>query len=235
MDSSPHETKPVINTASGAVQGRYRRGATLFAGIPYAEAPIGTLRFAPPTPKQPWTGIRDARSFSKAAPQLPGEGLTSRIPVNWNEDCLSLNIVTPATDHTKRPVYVWIHGGAYQHGQGATPWYDGSSFAIRGDIVVVTINYRLGAFGFCHLSPHLGEQFESAGINGFLDQLAAINWVRENIAAFGGDPDQITIGGESAGAFSVCNLLASPEAQGLFHKAIAQSGADQNIHDPDAG
>ena len=226
---------PLAQTACGTVRGRHRRGVQLFAGIPYAEPPVGDRRFAPPTPHDSWDGTRDALRFGKAAPQLPGEGLTNRVLLAWDEDCLTLNVVTPAADDARRPVYVWIHGGAYQHGQGATPWYDGTSFAIRGDIVVVTINYRLGALGFCHLSPHLGDRFASAGVNGFLDQLAALGWVRDNIAAFGGDPDRVTVGGESAGAFSVCNVLASPHAAGLVHRAIAQSGAAHNTHDPESG
>ena len=226
---------PLAQTACGTVRGRHRRGVQLFAGIPYAEPPVGDRRFAPPTPHDSWDGTRDALRFGKAAPQLPGEGLTNRVLLAWDEDCLTLNVVTPAADDARRPVYVWIHGGAYQHGQGATPWYDGTSFATRGDIVVVTINYRLGALGFCHLSPHLGDRFASAGVNGFLDQLAALGWVRDNIAAFGGDPDRVTVGGESAGAFSVCNVLASPHAAGLVHRAIAQSGAAHNTHDPESG
>ena len=226
---------PLAQTACGTVRGRHRRGVQLFAGIPYAEPPVGDRRFAAPTPHDSWDGTRDALRFGKAAPQLPGEGLTNRVLLAWDEDCLTLNVVTPAADDARRPVYVWIHGGAYQHGQGATPWYDGTSFAIRGDIVVVTINYRLGALGFCHLSPHLGDRFASAGVNGFLDQLAALGWVRDNIAAFGGDPDRVTVGGESAGAFSVCNVLASPHATGLVHRAIAQSGAAHNTHDPESG
>lgn len=226
---------PLAQTACGTVRGRHRRGVQLFAGIPYAEPPVGDRRFAAPTPHDSWDGTRDALRFGKAAPQLPGEGLTNRVLLAWDEDCLTLNVVTPAADDARRPVYVWIHGGAYQHGQGATPWYDGTSFAIRGDIVVVTINYRLGALGFCHLSPHLGDRFASAGVNGFLDQLAALGWVRDNIAAFGGDPDRVTVGGESAGAFSVCNVLASPHAAGLVHRAIAQSGAAHNTHDPESG
>lgn len=226
---------PLAHTTAGPVRGRHRQGVELFAGIPYAAPPVGSRRFAPPAPPEPWDGARDARRFGKSAPQLPGEGLTNRVPVNWDEDCLTLNVVTPAADDGHRPVYVWIHGGAYLHGQGSTPWYDGTPFAVRGDIVVVTINYRLGALGFCDLSSHLGEGFRSTGLNGFLDQLAALEWVRDNIAAFGGDPDQVTVGGESAGAFSVCNVLASPHGDGLVHRAIAQSGAAHNAHDPEAG
>ena len=227
--------EPLAGTTSGTVRGRMRRGVCLFGGIPYAAPPVGDRRFAPPAPHPAWDGVRDCRRFGRAAPQLPGEGLTNQAPVSWDEDCLTLNVVTPACDDALRPVYFWIHGGGYLHGQGATPWYDGTSFATGGDIVVVTVNYRLGAFGFCHLGPHLGDAFASAGLNGTLDQVAALRWVGDNIAAFGGDPDRVTVGGESAGAFSVANLLASPATGGLFHRAIAQSGAAHHVHDPDAG
>ena len=227
---------PTAQVAEGTLKGRHRKGVELFAGIPYAAPPTGDRRFRAPEPPEPWDGVRDARRFGPAAPQLPGAGLTSNFEVRWDEDCLTLNIVTPdctiPDGGAGRPVYVWIHGGAYKHGQGATPWYDGTSFATRGDIVVVTINYRLGALGFCDLASHLGDDFATCGINGTLDQLAALQWVQANIAAFGGDPGRITIGGESAGAFSVCNLLAMEAADGLFHRAIAQSGACHHTFGP---
>ena len=219
----------------GVLRGRSRRGIELFAGIPYAAPPTGSSRFRAPKPPEPWEGTRDARRFGPAAPQLPGTGLTSNFEVPWDEDCLTLNVVTPACDQARRPVYVWIHGGSYKHGQGATPWYDGTSFATRGDLVVVTINYRLGALGFCDLGSHLGNDFATCGINGTLDQVAALNWIKANIGSFGGDPDCITVGGESAGAFSVCNLLAMEAASGLFHRAIAQSGACHHTFDPTEG
>ena len=226
---------PIAKTQFGDLIGRYRNDVELFAGIPYASPPVGEMRFAPPGPPEPWEGLREAKRFSPASPQLPGEGLTDRVPVRWDEDCLYLNVVTPQSDNSMRPVYVWIHGGAYRRGQGGVPWYDGTSFSIRGDIVVVTINYRLGAFGFTDLGSHYGDEFSSSGLNGLLDQIAALKWVKKNIISFGGDPDQVTIGGESAGAFSVANLLASPLSKGLFQQAIAQSGAAYHIHDPEAG
>ncbi len=231
---------PVVRVAQGELRGRHRRGVQLFAGIPYAAPPTGDRRFRAPEPPEPWDGVRDARRFGPAAPQLPGEGLTNRVPIPWDEDCLTLNVVTPSCgpserDGRLRPVYVWIHGGAYKHGQGSTPWYDGTSFATRGDVVVVTINYRLGALGFCALDSHLGDDFATCGINGTLDQVAAVRWVSENVAAFGGDPDRITIGGESAGAFSVSNLLAMPSTRGLFRRAIAQSGGLHHTFDPAEG
>lgn len=208
--------------------GRERGGVQLYAGIPYAAAPVGDCRFAPPAPREPWPGVRDATRFGPAAPQRPGEGLTNAVAVPWDEDSLTLNVVTPAADGGRRPVYVWIHGGDFKNGTGATPWYDGTSFAQRGDIVVVTVNYRLGAFGFVAL----GSDAPAAGALGLLDQIAALTWVRDNIASFGGDPGQVTIGGESAGAFSVATLLTMPAAGGLFQRAIAQSGAGHMALEP---
>jgi para-nitrobenzyl esterase len=140
------------------------------------------------------------------------------------EDCLTLNVTTPALDDAGRPVLVWIHGGGFRTGQGAIPWYNGTSFAKRGDIVTVSINYRLGALGFADLTD-LGDGVRNSGVSGILDQIAALGWVRENIAAFGGDPSRVTVAGESAGAMSVGVLLGSPAAAGLFRGAIAQSGA----------
>src|SRR4051812_48750437 len=142
-----------------------------------------------------------------------------------SEDCLYLNVWTPAADDRRRPVMVWIHGGAFTSGSGATEWYDGTSFATRGDVVVVTINYRLGALGFLHLGELLGPEYESSGNCGLLDQVAALGWVRDNIAAFGGNPDDVTIFGESAGSMSVASLLGTPSARGLFRRAILESGS----------
>ena len=214
----------VIETEFGSIQGKERNGVLLFAGIPYASAPIGEKRFCPPEPVLPWTGIYDATQFGPVAPQLPGEGLTDSHDVTWDEDCLSLNVCTPSADSKNRPVMVWIHGGAYRHGTGATPWYDGTRFAKDSDIVVVTINYRLGALGFARI-----PEAPTSGINGILDQIAALRWVKNNIAHFGGDPDQVTIAGESAGAFSVATIMAMPKSRGLFSKAITQSGAGHHV------
>ncbi|HEY5647552.1 MAG TPA: carboxylesterase family protein, partial [Pseudomonadales bacterium] len=172
--------------------------------------------------------------FGPAAPQTPTGGLTSSAAVRWSEDCLTLNISTPAADQHRRPVLFWIHGGGYRTGQGAIPWYSGGRFARRGDIVVVSINYRLGAFGFLDLT-HLGPEYATSGVNGLLDQITALRWVHENIERFGGDPQKITIAGESAGGFAVSTLLASPEAQGLFRGAIPQSGAAQHTLPKKAG
>ncbi len=214
----------IAHTSTGTVEGREKEGVALFAGIPYAAPPVGRLRFKAPIPHEPWSGTRSAQRFGPAAPQVATGTLTSRVPVQWDEDCLTLNVSTPAADEKGRPVLVWIHGGAYRTGQGATPWYNGARFSLNGDIVVVSINYRLGALGFARLN-RFGEGFATSGLNGTLDQIAALGWVRDNIAEFGGDPEQVTIAGESAGAFSVSTLLAIPKAAGLFQRAIAQSGA----------
>ncbi|HZR81175.1 MAG TPA: carboxylesterase/lipase family protein [Candidatus Binatia bacterium] len=222
-------TRTIAKTAQGDVRGRERGGPLLFAGIPYAAPPVGARRFRPPEPHEGWSGVRDAVRFGPAAPQLPGEGLTGNPSVRWDEDCLTLNVCTPAIDDGRRPVFVWIHGGGYRSGQGAIPWYDGTSFARRGDVVTVTINYRLGALGFAHLAEIGGADYASSGLSGTLDQIAALEWVRDNIAAFGGDPARVTIGGESAGGMSVGTLVGCRAAAGLFRGAIAQSGAADNL------
>jgi len=207
-----------VETTAGAVQGRLKDGIFDFRGIPYAAAPVGELRFRPPQPVQPWAGVREATTFGPMAPQNQGamEQMFGAPPRPMDEDCLTLNVWTPACDDGKRPVMVWIHGGAFLYGTGATPWYDGRSFA-RDDVVLVTINYRLGAFGFLHI--------DGQGNNGILDQVAALEWVRDNIAGFGGDPGNVTAFGESAGAMSVGTLLGLPAAKELFVKAIPESGA----------
>jgi para-nitrobenzyl esterase len=224
----------IAETTSGPIQGRVKDDVLLFAGIPYAAAPVGNNRFKAAGPVAPWREVRIATRFGPAAPQVPSGGMTDNAPVNWNEDCLFLNICTPSLDDSRRPVLFWIHGGGYRTGQGAIPWYNGASFALNGDIVVVSINYRLGAFGFTDLS-RFGEEYATSGVNGILDQITALAWVRENIAGFGGDPDQVTIAGESAGGFAVATLLGCDPAQGLFHRAIAQSGAAHHTLSSAAG
>jgi para-nitrobenzyl esterase len=220
----------IVTTSAGQVQGVEKRGVLQFRGIPYARAG----RFRPPEPVMPWAGVRDATRFGPTAPQVPGP-LESMIGGrDWpsDEDCLVLNVYAPPqapTDGRARPVMVWIHGGGFVSGSGHIPWYDGSTLASTGDVVVVTINYRLGALGFLHLG-HLVDELAGSGANGIRDQVAALRWVRDEIAAFGGDPGNVTIFGESAGGMSVGTLLGRPEAAGLFHRAIAQSGAASNAH-----
>ncbi|HXW33667.1 MAG TPA: carboxylesterase/lipase family protein [Acidimicrobiales bacterium] len=224
---------PIVRTNTGRIQGVDKDGVVLFAGVPFAAPPTGPRRFKPPEPHAGWDGVLDATRFGKVSVQT-GDSLGSiglaRAP-DWSEDCLFLNIQTPAVDDALRPVMVWIHGGAFVNGTGAIPWYDGSGFVIRGNIVVVSINYRLGALGWLYLG-HLDPAFASSGNNGLLDQIAALDWVRDNISAFGGHPDNVTIFGESAGAMSVGTLLGTPAASGKFAKAIAQSGAAHNVSKP---
>src|SRR5436309_7294579 len=190
----------IVVTTGGPVQGREKDGIFDFRGIPYAAPPVGELRFRPPQPVEPWAEVRDATRFGPMAPQNQGamETMFGAPPQPTDEDCLTLNVWTPACDDGKRPVMVWIHGGAFLFGTGATPWYDGRSFA-RDDVVLVTINYRLGALGFLHV--------DGQGNNGILDQVSALEWVRHNIAAFRSDPDNVTALGDSARALSVGPLL----------------------------
>ena len=223
----------LAQTTYGRVQGRPRRGVVLFAGVPYA-APTGSRRrFLAPEPPDPWPGVRDATHFGPACPQLSDAGSMTAVPPKVvSEDCLVLNISTPAVDDGRRPVLVWIHGGGYRGGQSNVPWYDGASFGTNGDIVVVSVNYRLGALGFTDLS-WLDGAYEQSSTVGLDDCVAALEWVRDNIGAFGGDPARVTVAGESAGAFAVTSLLASPRTRGLFIRAVAQSGAGHHTIDPE--
>lgn len=219
-------SQPTVETTLGTLRGTDHGGLLRFAGIPFAAPPVGALRFLPPAPPLPWTGVRSAEHHGPVVPQLPSPldaALGAEPPVQDEADSLVLNVWTPGLAGS-RPVMVWIHGGAFLNGAGSFPLYDGAHLAASGDVVVVTINYRLGAFGFLHLEEFAGEAASGSGLAGTLDQVAALEWVRDNIAAFGGDPGNVTIFGESAGAMSVNTLLGLPAAQGLFHKAIAQSG-----------
>ena len=220
------------STTHGALQGAWHAGIARFAGIPFAAPPVGPLRFRPPQPAEPWDGVRAADAFGPIAPQNPSimDALFGGDSEAWDEDCLYLNVWTPALDGSL-PVMVWIHGGGFEMGSGSSPLYDGTSFA-RDGVVLVTLNYRLGAFGFLELGG-LDPDLAGSGNVGLLDQVAALEWVRDNIASFGGDPDQVTIFGESAGAMSVASLMSMPAASGLFHRAIAQSGAAQACRTPE--
>ncbi len=219
---------PEVTTTGGVATGVDLGAVSRFAGIRYADAPTGDLRFRPPVAHRSG-GAVDATSFGPTAWQ-PASALEVMLGGKQearDEDCLRLNVWTPGTTGAGRPVMVWIHGGGFMTGSGSSPIYDGASLAARGDVVVVSINYRLGPLGFLHLG-HLDSSFAGAGNLGLLDQIAALEWVQENIGAFGGDAGNVTIFGESAGAMSVATLLAAAGDRGLFHRVIAQSGAVHN-------
>ena len=216
----------IANTSNGKILGFEKGGVLQFRGIRFATAE----RFGPPRAVEPWDDVFEATEFGAIAPQNPSplETMLGAGAMATSEDCLFLNVFTPALDDTPRPVLVWIHGGGFTAGAGSTPWYAGNRLVAQGDVVVVTINYRLGVLGFVNL-----DGFEGSGNNGIRDQVTALEWVRDNISSFGGDPTNVTIFGESAGGMSVGTLLGTPSASGLFHRAIPQSGAAANIARPD--
>ncbi|MGW5097386.1 carboxylesterase/lipase family protein [Streptomyces nodosus] len=220
----PDLPDPVVRTPFGAVRGRHERGVAVFRGILYAAPPFGPHRFRPPVPPEPWDGVRDAGAFGPTPPKPPYSEAFARYladPVVPGDDCLNLNVWTPEPGPGARlPVLVWIHGGALTRGSSAVPVYDGGAFA-RDGVVLVTFNYRLGVEGY-GLFPDVPAN------PGLRDQLAALEWVHEAIAAFGGDPDRVTVFGQSAGAISIGALLAAPRARGLFRRAVLQSGPPQS-------
>lgn len=221
------EGPPTTRIQSGQVSGTIlggQKGVHVFKGIPFAAPPVADLRWKPPQPVKAWEGVRACTEFGPACPQ-PKVPIISTDITQLSEDCLHLNVWTPAKrSGTGRPVMVWIHGGGFGIGATCQTWFNGESLARQG-VVIVTINYRLGPFGFL-AHPLLSQESEQrvSGNYGLLDQIAALQWVKRNIAAFGGDPNCVTIFGESAGAASVCHLLVAPLAKGLFHRAIAESG-----------
>ena len=228
-----NDRNAIVETRSGPVRGEHKRGAFRCKGIPYAAPPVGDRRFRPPQGIDAWTEIHDGIGRFPIAPQ-PLAGMEAAAGGAGNQvqseaECLTLNVWTPAADDRKRPVMFWIHGGGFVTGAGTVPWYEGSRLT-RRDVVVVTVNYRLGALGFLDVESLGGPDYRDSGNCGLLDQIAALRWVRDNIEAFGGDPDNVTIFGESAGGMSVGTLLGTPSASGLFHKAIPQSGAAANVH-----
>lgn len=230
----------VVETDKGSVQGLEQNGVDAFLGIPYAAAPLGDLRFKAPQPHAAWSGVADATGYGAPCMQLySASGSTATemtrqiqgiFPTSTeakidNEDCLFLNVWTPAAgDGEKRPVMVWFHGGGYDYGSGNWPAYNGRNLASKGDVVVVTVNHRLNAFGYLNLASRFGDEFAASGNVGNLDLVRSLEWVRDNIAAFGGDPDNVTIMGESGGGSKVSHLMAMPSADGLFDKAVIQSG-----------
>jgi para-nitrobenzyl esterase len=221
-----HTVTEVVTVEGGRISGVVDRGVRVFRGIPYAAAPVGDLRWKPPQAVRPWTGIRDASRYGAECPQTQyPEGSVYIRPLQpQSEDCLFLNVWTTAGAGEKRPVFVWIHGGALTKGSSISDTRDGVPLAHKG-VVLVSLNYRLGPLGYlAHPELSAESPHKSSGNYGVLDQIAALGWVQTNIAAFGGDPGRVTIGGESAGSWSVNTLVASPLAKGLFIGAIGQSG-----------
>lgn len=218
--------KVTVTLPIGDLEGAASDGLFIFKGIPYAAPPVGPRRWLPPQPVEPWQGTYRADRFRDTAPQNPmlGGPAAEQEPEPQSEDCLFLNIFTPGLDDARRPVMVWIHGGAFTLGSGSSPTFDGSRLAKHYDVVVVTLNYRLGLLGFLNLNEITGGRIPATGNEGLLDQTTALRWVRDHIASFGGDPANVTVFGESAGAMSIACLLVMPEAKGLFHKAILESG-----------
>ena len=226
---------PVVESVSGKLRGAREAGIYAFKGVPYGASTGSRNRFMPPQRPVPWAGVRDALAYGSRAWQLPDRpkrravletllGPADTMPES--EDCLTLNLWTPGLgDGAKRPVMVWLHGGAFAYGSGNRAVTDGANLARRGDVVVVNVNHRLNIFGFLHLADIGGAEWAHSGNAGMLDMIAALRWVRDNIAVFGGDPGNVTIFGESGGGGKVSVLLAMPEARGLFHRAIIQSGA----------
>jgi para-nitrobenzyl esterase len=208
-----------IEIAGGKLRGNRQNGIDVFRGVPFAAPPIGNKRFKPPDRVEPWSGVRDATKPGPVCPQAPSRlrFAMGDFVATQDEDCLQVTVWTPKADATRRPVLVWLHGGAYMSGAGAIDWYCGERLAHEGDLVVVGVNYRLGALGYLY-HPDL-----SPGNLGLLDQQAALEWVRDNISAFGGDPGNVTLWGQSAGAQSAALLLMRPQARVLFHRAILQS------------
>jgi para-nitrobenzyl esterase len=223
----------IVATRYGRVEGNYEDRQYVFKGLPYAAPPIGRLRWQAPQPAKPWDGVRPAKEFGPIAPQNPmfgGEMLANLMATEpQDENCLFLNIWTPDTENAHRPVMVWIHGGAFIIGSGSQEMFRGNTLVRHGDIVLVTINYRMGALGFMNLKEITRGKIPATGCEGLLDQIAALDWIRENIEAFGGDPDNITVFGESAGSMSIGNLMGMPAAKGKFQKAILESGGASTV------
>jgi para-nitrobenzyl esterase len=215
---------PVVRTVAGQVRGVADGGVSVFRGIPYGDD-TGKARFQPPRAAPSWAGVKDGLAFAPSAPQTRLQGPAS-------EDCLALNIWTPATDAARRPVLVYIHGGAYASGSGSAPLYDGSRLARRREVVVVTLNHRLNVFGYGFLGELAGPAFADSGNCGMLDLVLALRWVRANIAGFGGDPGRVTLFGQSGGGAKIATLMGMPRAAGLFHRAITMSGQQVTASGP---
>jgi para-nitrobenzyl esterase len=237
----------VAQTTHGKVQGIVNAGVREFKGVPFGAPTGGRNRYLPPSPPTPWTGVREAFAYGQVSPQTPADLRSDYAqmimwdrhvgPGGLGEDVLNLNIWTPGVDAGKRAVMVSFHGGGWQTGSGNGPMYDGANLARLGDVVVVTVNHRLAANGYLHLSglPGAPAAFAEAGVRGVQDMVASLEWVRDNIAAFGGDPGRVMIFGQSGGGSKVSTLLATPSARGLFHRAAVQSGSTLRHQTPEQG
>jgi para-nitrobenzyl esterase len=232
------------------VQGLVENGIRVFKGIPYGASTAGQGRFRPPKPPAPWAGVKETVAYGAPTPQgnpstappppprPPGAPppLINNAPTGTqSEDCLVLNVWTPATDNARRPVLFWIHGGGFSTGSGSSAWYDGVRMAAKQDVVVVTINHRLNVFGYLYLGELGGGEFRDAASVGLLDSVLALQWVRDNIASFGGDPKRVLIFGESGGGRKTSSMMAMPPAQGLFHRCVVQSGSQLRLDTPAVG
>src|SRR5438270_5358440 len=233
-----------VETTYGVVQGISAGPVVSFKGIPYAASTAGAGRFMPPQKPEAWTGVREATAPGAVCPQQPADprgdyARTIYWDVNvggYGEDCLALNIWTPAADDAKRPVLVSFHGGGFAAGAGNNVGYDGAELALWGDVVVVTVNHRLASFGYTYLAGvGAPEEFRYAGVCGLLDLVASLEWVQANISAFGGDPGRVMIFGQSGGGAKTSTVLAMPPAKGLFHRAAVQSGSALRLVTPEAG
>ncbi len=222
----------LVETAQGKVRGlAAANGVTAFKGMRYAAAAAGSLRFMPPSPPPTWAGIADAFAYGDQSPQARGS--LAHAGTAMSDDCLRINVWTPGLDGARRPVLLWFHGGGFEAGSGSSALYDGTRMARRGDVVVATINHRLNVFGHCYLGGLLGDEFQQSGNVGYLDLIAAMKWVRENVGGFGGDPNNVMIYGQSGGGRKVSLCYAGKDAQGLFHKGVVQSGAHLKVQTPE--
>jgi para-nitrobenzyl esterase len=235
---------PTVETAYGKVRGQSQDGVHIFKAIPYGDTTTGPNRFMPPQPPKPWTGVKDCFAYGPQTPQgdgtreTPGPSKYTRLyagrPEEQSEDCLILNVWTPAIDNRKRPVFFWIHGGGFSTGSGSSPWYDGTNVARKQDVVVVTINHRLNVFGYAHLGAFSPKYADSSNC-GTLDCIAALKWVKENISRFGGDPSRVMVHGQSGGGRKTTMILSTTPAQGLYQRAVIQSGSQLRVDTLETG